>query len=69
MQGSSVPCRCGSSIMMAMAEDLGAFTVGTVVLQSGVQRRLRVTTAWRLFAVRLRSHVIRDGVFEQVGSR
>ena len=29
-------------IMMAMAEDLGAFTVGTVVLQSGVQRRLRV---------------------------
>ena len=42
MQGSSVPCRCGSSIMMAMAEDLGAFTVGTVVLQSGVQRRLRV---------------------------
>ena len=42
MQGSSVPCRRGSSTMMAMAEDLGAFTVGTVVLQSGAQRRLRV---------------------------
>ena len=60
-------------IMVAMAEDLGAldagFTIGTVVLQSGAQRRLRVHNGVEVVrgAIAITRDTCCEGVGEQVG--